>query len=90
MKEANQIAGYYTPCKENLLVDFDASCASVRASLVARYGHELAKVLEGDARRQYKELIPDIPYIRGPRARALNTFLLISASITFGAVTTSL
>jgi len=75
---ASQIVGYYTPLKEKLLIDFDASCASVRPALVTRYGQELAKVLEGEARRQYEELIPEIPYIRGPRARALNIFLLIS------------
>jgi hypothetical protein len=69
----SQIEGYYTPRKEKLLGDFDASCVSVRASLVARYGQEFANVLEGEGRRQLEELIPEIPYIRGPRARTLNT-----------------
>jgi len=76
---AGQIVGYYTSRKEKLLRDFDASCALMRASLVERYGNELANALESEARQQYEELIPDIPCIGGPRARALNTFLLISA-----------
>jgi len=48
-------------------------------SLVKRYGDGLATALQSEARQQYEELIPEIPFIKGPRARALNTFLLISA-----------
>ncbi len=76
---ASQIVGYYTSRKEKLLRDFEASCALLRTSLVARYGEELANSLETKAHQQYEELIPDIPYIRGPRAKLLNNFLVISA-----------
>jgi hypothetical protein len=76
---ANQMAGYYTSRKEKLLRNFEASCALMRTSLVARYGEELANVLETAAHRQYEELIPEIPYIHGLRAKLLNNFLLISA-----------
>ncbi|MFC1452157.1 L-2-amino-thiazoline-4-carboxylic acid hydrolase [Verrucomicrobiota bacterium] len=76
---ADQTAGYYISHKEKLLKGFDATCALVRASLVARYGETLANALENETRQQYEELIPEIPFIKGPRARALNTFLLISA-----------
>lgn len=76
---ASQIVGYYTSRKEKLLRDFEASCALMRTSLMARYGEEFANTLETEAHQQYEELIPEIPYIRGPRAKLLNNFLLISA-----------
>ena len=76
---ADQIVGYYTARREELLRGFDATCALMRASLAARYGEELADALANETRRHYEELIPEIPFIEGPRARALNTFLLISA-----------
>ena len=73
------IVGYYIARKEKLLKGVEATCELMRISLVTRYGHEFVKVLEAEMRRQYERLIPDIPCIRRPRARALNTFLLISA-----------
>lgn len=75
----DQMTGYYTSRKEKLLRDFDATCALMGASLLARYDEGFANTLQREIRQQYEELIPEIPYIRGPRARALNTFLLISA-----------
>ena len=76
---ASQTVGYYTSRKEKLLRGFGVSTALMRSSLVARYGEALANTLESEIRQQYEELIQEIPYIRGPRARLLNTFLLISA-----------
>lgn len=76
---AEQIVGYYISRKEKLLKDFETVCTLMRSSLVERYGEEFAGALASEARQQYEELIPDIPYIRGPRAGVLNTFLLISA-----------
>ena len=76
---SSQIIGYYTPRKDKLLEDYDSISALMRASLVARYGGDFANTLHKEARQQYEELIPEIPYISGPRARMLNTFLLISA-----------
>ena len=75
----NQVVGYYTKREEKLLSGFDTTSALMSASLIGRYGEESANKLRREARRQYKELIPKIPYIKGPRARMLNTFLLISA-----------
>ena len=72
---ANQVIGYYSSHKKKALRGFEASCALMRSSLVARYGKELANTLEDDAHLQYEKLIPEIPCIQ----RALNTFLLISA-----------
>ncbi len=76
---SSQIVGYYTSYKEKLLSEFGITCAVMQASLLARYGKALTKAIENEARRKYEKLVPEIPYIGGPRARALNTFLLISA-----------
>ena len=51
----------------------------MKDSLVARYGEELANTLKREARQEYENLVPEIPYIKGMRARALNTFLLVTA-----------
>jgi hypothetical protein len=75
----NQIMGYYSARTEKLLKDFDSTSALIKASLVARYGKEFANTLQQEVRQEYEKLIPEIPYIEGLRARALNTFLLISA-----------
>ena len=76
---AEQIVGYYIARKDKLLRDFEASCALIRSSLKARYGEDLASKLASEAREQYEKLIPEIPFIKGRRARPLNIFLLISA-----------
>lgn len=47
--------------------------------LIAGYGEEFASTLQKDIREEYAKLIPEIPYIKGMRARMLNTFLLITA-----------
>lgn len=75
----NQVVGYYTSRKEKLLKNFAATCVLMDSWLVERYGEELANVLKNETRQQYEELITEIPFIKGPRARALNIFLLISA-----------
>jgi hypothetical protein len=74
-----QTVGYNTSRQEKLLRDFDITSTLMRPSLLARYGEEFANTLQQEVRQEYEELIPEIPRIRGPRARALNTFLLISA-----------
>jgi len=75
----SQIMRYYNSRKEKLLMDFDWTSALMRDSLVARYSEEFASMLQREVRQEYEKLIPEIPYIKGVRARALNTFLLISA-----------
>ncbi|WP_163341116.1 L-2-amino-thiazoline-4-carboxylic acid hydrolase [Desulfopila sp. IMCC35008] len=76
---SSQIIGYYIPYKKKLLRKFGTTSERMRASVVARYGEEFTNTLQKEVRQQYDDLIPEIPYIRGPRARMLNTFLLISA-----------
>ena len=71
--------GYYKARKEKLLREFDSTSALIRVSLAARYGQEFANTLQREVRQEYEKLIPEIPRIRALRARALNTFLLISA-----------
>ena len=71
--------GYYSARKDKLLKDFDSTSVLIKPSLVSRYGEELTSTLQKDARQEYEKLIPKIPYIKGPRARLLNSFLLITA-----------
>lgn len=71
--------GYYKANLGKLLQDFDRTSELIKASLIARYGQEFASTLEREARREYEMLIPEIPYIKGWRARMLNSFLLITA-----------
>jgi len=74
-----QIMGYYSARKEKLLKDFDSTVVLIKASLVERYGQEFASTLQREVREEYEKLIPEIPYIKGLRARLLNSFLLITA-----------
>jgi hypothetical protein len=81
MKEAlkNQPHKYYVYRKSKLLKDFDKTADLMHAYLVRRYGGELSGILHRETRQEYEGLIPEIPYIEGIRARALNSFLLITA-----------
>jgi hypothetical protein len=74
-----QVLGYYSSRKEKLLKDFDQTSALIRNSLVARYSEEFASTLQKETRQEFEDLIPEIPHIKGLRARMLNTFLLITA-----------
>lgn len=69
----------YASKKPKLLKDFDKSADLMQDYLVQRYGKEFADRLYKETRQEYEELIPEIPHIKGPRARALNSFLLITA-----------
>lgn len=75
----SQIMGYYSTRKEKLLKGFDSTSVLMNPSLIARYGKEFADTLHRDIRQEYEKLIPEIPFIKGPRARMLNSFLLITA-----------
>ena len=70
---------YYLPKKTKLLKDFDKTEDLTQDYLVKRYGEELAEKLYRETRQEYEKIIPEIPHIEGPRARALNLFLLIVA-----------
>jgi len=70
---------YYLPKKLKLLKDFDKTADLMKDYLVKRYGEELADKLYSETRQEYEKIIPEIPHIEGPRARALNLFLLIVA-----------
>ena len=76
---SSQIIGYYSRSKEKLLNDFDNTSALMKTSLIARYGKEFAGTLQRESRQEYEKLIPEIPYIKGLRARLFNSFLLITA-----------
>ncbi len=75
----NQQSNYYISRRSKLLKDFDKTADLMQAYLVQRYGGELSDILYRETRQEYEDLIPEIPYIEGARARALNSFLLITA-----------
>ncbi|MDX1778603.1 MAG: L-2-amino-thiazoline-4-carboxylic acid hydrolase [Thermodesulfobacteriota bacterium] len=64
---------------KKLLQSFDRTAHLMETTLSERYGKELADKLYTDARKEYEKIIPEIPFIKGLRARALNAFLLITA-----------
>jgi hypothetical protein len=71
--------GYYTPRSAKLLKDFDRTAILIKDFTLDMYGSDLADELYRDARKEYEGIIPQIPYIEGAQARALNSFLLITA-----------
>ena len=70
---------YYTSQKSKLLKDYDTTASLMRNYLVERYGQNFAEILNQEVRQEYEHLIPEVPFIEGMRARALNSFLLITA-----------
>ncbi|MEE9246625.1 MAG: L-2-amino-thiazoline-4-carboxylic acid hydrolase [Gemmatimonadota bacterium] len=71
--------GHYTARSQALLRDFDETVRLARARLAPSYGHEFAVTVAREVRHEYERLIPEIPFIRGVRARLFNAFLRIAA-----------
>ena len=59
--------------------DFDHTAHLVKGFVAERCGEETADALYRDARQEFEAIIPQIPRIRGARARILNGFLRITA-----------
>jgi len=72
------IDNYYTSRKPKLLKGFDKTANLVRDFVVSSYSSDFADSLYREVRREFEELIPQIPRIKGVRAGPLNTFLVIS------------
>ena len=70
---------YHVSKKSKLLKEFDKTAGLMQDYLAQRYGEELAGRLYKETRQEYGKIIPEIPYIQGMRARALNSFLIITA-----------
>ncbi|MCP4256499.1 MAG: L-2-amino-thiazoline-4-carboxylic acid hydrolase [Planctomycetes bacterium] len=70
---------YYASRKSKLLKDFDRTATLVQDYLVQHNGKEFADTLHKEARLEYEKLIPEVPFIKDMRARALNSFLLVTA-----------
>ncbi|UCG48028.1 MAG: L-2-amino-thiazoline-4-carboxylic acid hydrolase [Phycisphaerales bacterium] len=70
---------YYSSGKSKLLKDFDVTADLVRDFLIHRYDREFTDTLYREARQEYENVIAEIPHIKDVRARALNSFLLITA-----------
>ncbi|MDH3673726.1 MAG: L-2-amino-thiazoline-4-carboxylic acid hydrolase [Gammaproteobacteria bacterium] len=75
----SQTIGHYSSHKHKLLKEFDRTSGLTKAWVVARYGKEFASTLKREARQEFETLIPEIPYIKGLRAKAFNIFLLVTA-----------
>ena len=58
---------------------FDWVARRIRPVTVRHYGSQLADAVAVDARREYEELIPQLPYLGG--ARNLDTWLIIAAAM---------
>jgi hypothetical protein len=71
--------GHYNYQKSKLLKDFDITASLVRDYIVESCGQDFAETLIRDARQEYEQIIPEVPFIEGMRARTLNSFLLITA-----------
>ena len=70
---------YYTSKRMKLLKDFDKTAVLMRDYILQHYGGEFTDILYRETLQAYEELIPGMPHIEDPRARALNLFLLITA-----------
>ncbi|MHC4707878.1 MAG: L-2-amino-thiazoline-4-carboxylic acid hydrolase, partial [Planctomycetota bacterium] len=70
---------YHGSKKSKLLKEFDKTANLIEGYLAKRYGKELTDRLFRDAREEYEKMISEIPHIEGIKARALNSFLLITA-----------
>lgn len=75
----HQVVGYYISHKDKLLTDLDSTLEIMKDKLALRFGKELADRVRREIRKEYKILIPEIPYIPGWRHKYLNAFLLITA-----------
>ena len=70
---------YYSRRKDTLLKRFDHTASLMGAWLTTRYGAEFATTLGRETRNEFEHLIPEIPHIKGLRARPFNIFLRIVA-----------
>ena len=68
-----------TSRKDRLLKEFNRTATMVEDFLSARYGKELSDTLRREASWEFEQIIPEIPHIKGLRARVFNTFLLATA-----------
>ena len=76
---SDQVIGYYIEIEEKLLKDLDSIWLLIKNTVTVRYGKDFADNLLKDIREEYQKLIPEIPYIKGFRARVLNKFLIGTA-----------
>ncbi len=58
---------YYIKRKGSLLRSFDRAIGWWTGPLVTRYGEEISQAIAGRARREFEQLLPDIPFIGGSR-----------------------
>ncbi len=56
---------YYSSRSAKLLKDFDKLVHQVRGPIISQYGEEQATTMIAAARREYRELLPSLPYVGG-------------------------
>jgi hypothetical protein len=54
---------YFISRKSRLLKDFDNVMKKVGIVLISQYGKEFAETIASEARQEYSQLIPEIPYV---------------------------
>ena len=74
-----EAGGYYESRKPKLLKDFDKTADLVKGYVASKYGADFADELHSEARQEFEAIIPQIPYVEGPRGGMLNTFLRVTA-----------
>jgi hypothetical protein len=69
------MTGYYTTRAEGLVRDFDRACAWYKPGLIQGFGLDRASDTLQEARGEYVRLIPQIPYIGGPKVHMTSDLL---------------
>jgi hypothetical protein len=77
--DEKKIDDYYTSRKPKLLKDFDKTASMVKGVFISWYGGEFADTILKEARQEYEDLIPHIPYIGSHAPPALRLFIIVSA-----------
>ncbi|MBN2040223.1 MAG: L-2-amino-thiazoline-4-carboxylic acid hydrolase [Spirochaetes bacterium] len=76
---SNQARQYYTDRENELMDDFDMIAGWVKEYLTTRYDASKIDTWLSQSRIQYKQLIPELPYIGGDK-NALNQILLLTSA----------
>ena len=68
---------FYTRRRSRLLRQFDVAFKMVRSQISSEYGDEFAEKVITNARREYEEMIPQLPYVGG-RGNTLTPIIYFS------------
>ena len=68
---------FYTRRRSRLLRQFDVAFKIIRSQISSDYGDEFAEKVTTDARREYEEIISQLPYVGG-RGNTLTPIIYFS------------